>query len=220
MDLTDTSGKRQIWVLPLDRGVPIRLTFDASMHHDLVWSPDGSKIVFAAQQEGGSGLYLKDATDAGNETQLLKSEVPVYPDHWSPDGRSIIYTRLDPKTKRDLWTLSVADKTSTLLVGTPASIEDMAEFSPDGRWIEYVSDESGRMEVYVRPAVNAGRKWLISKEGGRQPHWRGGGKELFYVAGNGSVTAASITSGANIEVGLRQNCSMPNCRIFPEAVGL
>ena len=143
----------------LQRDTMTRLTFGAE-DHDPVWSPDGKRMIYASNANGKFGLFEKDISGGGDAVPLLQSDVMVYPNDWSPDGRTLIYTRLDPQTLRDLWTLSLPGRTSTLWLQTPTT-DDMATFSPDGRWVAYVSGDSGRGEVYVRSLEGAGPVQII-----------------------------------------------------------
>lgn len=142
------------------------------------------------------------ATPGSKDELLLESDVSVYPNDWSPDGQFLIYTRVDPKTDRDLWLLSLPDKKASLWLKTQG-IDDMAMFSPDGRWIAYASQtDTGHSEVYIKPHNGSGGMWQVSTGGGRQPHWRGDGKELFFASAEGTaLLSVPITSGQSLEVG-------------------
>jgi len=123
------------------------------------------------------------------------------PQDWSPDGRLVLYTSQDPKSGSDLWSLSPdGDGKPSVVVQTPFD-ETQAQFSPDGRWIAYASNETGRYEIYVRSFPGPGGKWQVSTEGGIYPRWRRDGKELFYVAADGSLVSVPITLGPNLQAG-------------------
>jgi eukaryotic-like serine/threonine-protein kinase len=212
-----------IWMLDFARGVRTRLTFHQAAGSFPVWSPDGSRIAFS---DGNSRdtIYEKAAGGAGEEKELLKrpgeSKVPT---SWSRDGRFLLYHTLTvPNTGDDLWVLPLeGDRKPVLLLGTDF-YEGLGSFSPDGRWIAYESNESGRPEVYVRPFISSGPsgpalgegKWQVSKDGvggglegqgltGGQPKWRGDGKEIFFRAPNGSPMAVEVNgSGARFQVGV------------------
>ena len=172
-----------------------RFTFDPSNNPYPIWSPDGSRIVFASNRDGPFNLYQKASSGAGNDEALLKSDVPKTPLDWSRDGRFIVYRNSDPKTGLDLWMLPLAGDRKPIPFLQTEFNETAAQFSPDGRWIAYASDESGRYEVYVRPfngGPAAGGKWLISSNGGNWPKWRGDGKELFYLAADGKLMAVEV----------------------------
>ncbi len=192
-----------IWLHEFGRSVSARLTFDVAPDSAPVWSPDGSHIVFAAVRSAGTGLYQKNSNGAGKEEVLIPptNDFKVSND-WSRDGRFLLYTVQDPKTNTDLW---VAPLTANgQLAGPPAPFantefsEQQGQFSPDSRWIAYVSDESGRPEVHVQAfplPAGGGSKTLISRDGGTQPRWRRDGKELFYVSLDGKLMAVDVSSG-------------------------
>jgi eukaryotic-like serine/threonine-protein kinase len=202
LSMQDGSGMQErynLFILQLNKGALSRFTFGGS-ENDPVWSPDGRQVAYSANRENRQGLYVMDAIPGGKERPLLASEVLVYPNDWSPDGKSLIYTRIDPKTTRDLWMLSLPDGKASVWLQTPGT-DDQAVFSPDGRWIAYASSESGESEVYIRPRSGSGGQWQVSTGGGRQPRWRGDGRELFFSSGDGmSLLSASIESGPSLEV--------------------
>ena len=177
-----------------------RITFDPAADSHPVWSPDGTRIAFASARSGVSDLYVKSATGAGTEELLLKSPLLKHSSDWSRDGRWLVYTVTDPKTRRDVWVLSMSDRKPQPYLQTPFN-ESHAQLSPDGRFMAYESDESGIYEVYVRPFPDANTgKWQISSGGGGQPKWRPDGKELFYLDSQKRLTAAAIKiTGAALE---------------------
>jgi dipeptidyl aminopeptidase/acylaminoacyl peptidase len=187
-------GGADIWLYDVTgRGAPSRFTFDSAFDMGPVFSPDGSRIVFeSASNVSGGYLYQKLANGTKNAEPLLKTEEPSLPSGWSPDGRFLLYTATTEKSKGNIWVLPMDgnQKTPVLFQGTE-SYEDHAQFSPDGHWIAYDSDATGRSEVYVREfRLGSGGKpegtptQQISSGGGISPRWRGDGKELFYVSGD------------------------------------
>lgn len=187
-----------IWNLELARGVPSRFTFHPAVDVQPLWSPDGSRIVFGSNRDGPFSLYQKLSHGAGNDELLLKSTVGLFPSHFSPDGRFLIYGLYGRSL--DLWILPLdGEKKPQAFLQTEFN-ETHAEFSPDGRWIAYASDETGASEVYVRTFPSAmGGKWQISAAGGEQPQWRRDGKELFYLGADKKLMAVQITAAAAIE---------------------
>ena len=192
VDGPDLQGNRDIWLIDLLTGSPTRFTFDPSTELFPVWSPDGSRIVFASDREGPRHLYVKNANGAGKEELLLKSDTNKIPMDWSPDGRFIIYTVNDPNTKIDLWLLPLFGDQKPIPYLASNANERLARFSPDGRWIAYVSDESGTNEVYVRTFPDSGGKWQVSTNGGYHMAWAHNGKELFYIATDKKVMAVDV----------------------------
>jgi Tol biopolymer transport system component len=169
-----------IWILEVARGTASRLTYDPSRDAAPIWSPDGSQIVFTSNRYGVSNLFQKPSSGGGTEELLLPSELTCEPQDWSPDGRYILYRVDDPKRKNDLWLLPLTgEKKPTAFLATPFREQD-GRFSPDGKWVAYSSDETGRLEVYVQPFPATGAKWQISSKGGNSPRWASAGKEIIY----------------------------------------
>jgi dipeptidyl aminopeptidase/acylaminoacyl peptidase len=205
-------ARGDIWWLEFARGIRTRLTFRQSPGTLPVWSPDGSRIAFSAGNAAET-IYEKAVSGAGDEKELMKaSDGPNTPTSWSRDGRFLLYTGRAPKTGADIWVLPmVGDRKPSLLLGTQF-IEGQARFSPDGRWISYTSDESGRNEVYIRPFMASGPsggapslgagKWQLSKDGGNQARWRDDGKEIVFLGPGRSVMAVDVNgSGTAFQVG-------------------
>jgi serine/threonine protein kinase/Tol biopolymer transport system component len=192
-----------IWLTGVSGGGDTRFTFDPARDNDPVWSPDGKRIAFSSDRAGQLDLYQHSSDGAGKDELLFKSDHTKTVTDWSRDGRYLLYTDSDPQTKRDLWVMPMdgpPGERRPVAFLRSAFNEYNGKFSPDGRWVAYASDESGRYEIYVRPfpaAEGGGAKWMVSRDGAREPRWRGDGKELFYLAPNGSVMAASVSaSGA------------------------
>jgi Tol biopolymer transport system component len=190
-----------IWITETARGTTSRLTFDTSQDNSSpVWSPDGSEIAFASRRAGKWGLYRKRADNAGAEELLFESQSGNRPVHWSSDA-TIVFQTLETKTLQDLWTLSLSgDKRPTPWLRTPFG-ENEGRISPDGRFIAYMSNETGRYEVYVRPFPSGGGKWQISNEGGIFPVWRRDGHELFYLSLQALMVVGYQSAGATFETG-------------------
>jgi Tol biopolymer transport system component/predicted Ser/Thr protein kinase len=188
-----------LWLIDAQRDVPTRFTSYANSDVEPVWSPDGSRIVFASPRGTAPNLYQKTVSGGDAEELLVKSSFNNQPTDWSRDGRLIIFAALDPQTKWDLWILPMDDRKPVPFLQTPFN-EAAGELSPDGRWIAYVSDESGRNDVYVRTFPEAAGKQRISSNGGTAPRWRGDGGELFYVDGAGTLMAAKLRMGGTLEV--------------------
>jgi Tol biopolymer transport system component len=202
-----------LWLLDFSLGTSTRFTFGSSgssLAAYAVWSPDGSRIIFTSNPEGHYDLYQKPASGATDEELLLKSSENKMPTSWSGNGRFLLYTATDPKTKDDLWVLPLdGDKKPFPFLRTEFN-ERSGRFSPDGRWVAYSSDESGSMEVYVRSfspdsggtAPGIGGKWLISANGGILPRWRGDGKELYYRTLDGALMAVEVSTSPVFRAGV------------------
>jgi Tol biopolymer transport system component len=190
------TGAVNIWIMELAHSTISRFTFDQTTDFAPIWSPDGSRIVFASLREGPPNLYQKVSNRAGNEEALLKSFVPKLPTDWSLDDRFIVYGVIDPKTRWDLWVLPLTGDRQPFPFLRTDFDERQGSFSPNGRWLAYMSNESGRNEVYVRPFPPGAGKWQVSTAGGDQPRWRRDGKELFYLAADRKLMAVEVKTDA------------------------
>jgi eukaryotic-like serine/threonine-protein kinase len=197
-------GNADLWLLDVDKGVPSRFTFDSAIDQNPVWSPDGSRIVWESPRKGTYDLYIKSATKVSVDEVLFASAELKSPLDWSADGRFILYRNLDLKTGFDLWALPMdGDRKPFPVVRTNAD-ERTAQFSPDGKWIAYQSDESGHFEIYVQPFPGPAGKFQISTKGGAQMRWRRDGKELFYIDLDDQLMAAPIqfaSDGQSVQAG-------------------
>jgi Tol biopolymer transport system component len=190
------TGNVDIWLLETLRGVSNRFTFDTADEILPIWSPDGTRIAFSSNRNGGvQNLYQKSATGAGNEDLLLATSQGKTVTDWSADGRFLLYMSSDPKTGLDIWTLPLSDRNPFPITQTNFD-EQLAQFSPDGKSIAYQSNESGRFEIYVQPfsgpTGKPAAKLRISTNGGAQVRWRHDGQELFYIALDGRLMAIPI----------------------------
>ena len=181
--------------------MPERFTFHLGNDQSGIWSPDGSRIVWASNRSGNFDLYEMDAGRTGQEKLLLQSDHFKFPTDWSRDGRYILYRQIDTQVKYDLWVLPLfCERKPFPFLRTEAN-EAAGVFSPDGRWVAYCSDESGRYEVYVESFPERGGKRQISYTGGSGPRWRGDGKELYYQSPGGRLMTMAVTDGASLAVG-------------------
>ena len=201
--LEPQSGNADIWLMELVRGTLTRFTFDQAGDLSPIWSPDGSRIVFASDRDGTPNLYQKAASGAGNEELLLKSDHRKIPLDWSADGKFILYQELHPKTSSDVWALPLSGEQKPFPYLQTEFDERQARFSPDGKWIAYSSNESGTWQVYVQSFPAMGGKWQVSTSGGAQPQWRRDGKELFYLSPDRKLMAVGVKGdGSKFEASL------------------
>ncbi len=181
-----------VWVHDLEREVATRLTFSEGYDADPVWSPDGRWIAFGSSEQGGTMVYRKRSDGSGEVEALAGAEglaSPSFPLDWSPDGEKLL---VQSGAAGDLWVVTIDGSEAPAPFQVTAFGEYNGAFSPDGRWIAYESNESGRTEVYVQAYPTGGGKWQISDGGGGQPRWSGDGRELFFRNDNG-IMVASIT---------------------------
>ncbi|MFQ5670127.1 MAG: TolB family protein [Acidobacteriota bacterium] len=193
------TGKGDIWVYDLERGTKSRLSFDEGDDYCPVWTPDGNRVAFSSARQHGHQPYVKPADGSGAAELLFASDGDVFLFGWMPDGRTLVFGAGMPSGATALRMATDGEMTS--LWNLPGD-HGTAELSTDGRWIAYVSDESGRSEVFVGPFPEASAKWQISAGGGVEPRWREDGKEIFYRTQEGILMAAEIsTTGRRVAVG-------------------
>jgi serine/threonine-protein kinase len=174
--------QNQVWLYDVARETLTPLTFEGS-HGSPAWTPDGKRIVFYSTQAGPPNLFWQLADGSGGIGRLTTSDYIDTPSSWTPDGQVLAFTETTPTTGIDIWTLRLSDRKAQPFVRTPSN-EGAPRFSPDRRWLAYVSDESGRDEICLQPYPGSGGKRQISTEGGNEPAWNGNGRELFYRNGN------------------------------------
>ena len=199
----NVNGRADIWTLDLVRGASTRLTFEEGNKYGPIWSPDASRIAFQSDPKGVFDLYWKSATGSGTEELLLSTPQSKTPTDWSPDGRFLLYRNGDSASGYDLWAIPVNGERKPFPVIQTNFDERDGQFSPDGKWIAYQSDESGRFEIYLQPfsapgdARKSTGKWQVSSGGGAQVRWRNDGKELFYVALDEQLMAVPVRLDSN-----------------------
>jgi hypothetical protein len=192
----ETDDGRDLWIGDLARGALTRLSSDGRSVSP-AWRPDGLEIAFAFaySKAGPFNLYTRPADGDGSPTPLLHSEWNQVPTSWAPDGRRLAFTEFHPMTGADIWVVDVATRTRRQLVRTLFD-ESHARFSPDGRWIAYMTNESGRWDVFVRSADSTGPRMQVSTSGGAWPAWSVDGRTLYFSANGQPAAAAVHTDGA------------------------
>jgi eukaryotic-like serine/threonine-protein kinase len=194
-----TEQETQEWLYDFSQETLTRFTFGGNNNLNSVWTPDGKRIAFNSNKEGPPNLFWQRADGSGGLERLTTSEYLQFPMSWSPDGQLLAFVEVNPTTGYDIWVLRLSDRKAQPFLQTPFN-ESVPQFSPDGRCLAYISNESGRWEIYVQSYPGPGGKWLISTEGGTEPVWNRNGRELFYRSGDKMMavdvaTQPSFTAG-------------------------
>jgi len=204
LDIND-GKRRDIWVYEWERDALTRLTFAGEVNGYPVWTPDGQRVVYSSQEKGGTlNLWWIRADGGGNAQRLAESKSAQAARSWRPDGKVLAFIQINPGTNSDIMTLPIeGDEKSGWKPGEPKPFVNSAfnerepVFSSDGRWLAYMSNESGSYEVYVRPFPGPGGKWQISTGGGLYPLWSRDGKELFYRTEDSKIAVVTYTASAD-----------------------
>jgi Tol biopolymer transport system component len=194
-----TEQERQVWLYDLSRGTLTRSTFQGNNNLVPFWTPDGKRIAFTSNKDGQRNLFWQLADGSGGLERLATSEFVQIPGSWSPDGQLMAFSEVNVGTGYDIWTVRVSDRKVQPFLRTQFN-EAAPQFSPDGHWLAYISDESGRKEVYVQPYPGPGGKSQISTEGGVEPLWNRNGRELFYRSGK-KMMAVEIATKPSFSAG-------------------
>jgi Tol biopolymer transport system component len=206
VEIADAEGQFDIWVFDVTRGVASRLTTDPADDRDPVWSPDSQWLVFSSNESGDQDLLRKGLQGAEPAAPLPggAGRAPGERDiaeSWSREGNTLLYMTFGEE--RTFWALSMDGKEPADPVMQDRFEVDEPQLSHDGRWLAYISTESGRYEVYVEPFRRRGERVRVSANGGGQPKWRGDGKELFYLSLDGALMAVDVGEGTTgPEVGI------------------
>jgi Tol biopolymer transport system component len=195
-DKTDMASLNiDVWTYELQNDSAKRLTFDPAIDAVPIWSPDATRLVFASNRQTYFELYVKNSDGANDEKSIVQGEDGNFPSDWSRDGKYILFCQ-----GPDLWFVTSPELKSSLFLKAPSVFRN-GQFSPDGKWVAYASNESGKWEIYVTSFPDARGRWQVSSGGGEQPRWRGDGKELFYLSLDGKMMAAPVTTGAHFDAG-------------------
>ena len=201
VDVQDSRpGTSDLWVFDLASGASTRLNSGDEDEVAPVWTPDGTRLAFRSDQKGPPDIHEMVVASPGSERPLLEQPGVQQPEDVSADGHVLVYLN-DVATTADIWLLPLdGERKPRPWLRTPFN-ERSPRFSPDGRWIAYESDESGSEEIYVARTDGATEKRRLSPSGGREPRWGRDGKEIFYIAPDGSIVALPINTGVTLEAG-------------------
>jgi serine/threonine protein kinase len=189
------------WVYDLGQGRLQRLTFDATQDNESpVWSSDGERVAFASRRDNKWGIYTKLADGTGAEELITESEAIKEPMSWSPDGKMLLYVEIGQSN--DIWAVPLTgDKKPVPLLQSQFN-ELFPQLSPDGKWLLYQSNETGRPEIYIKPFPEGPGKWQVSTDGGQWPRWRGDGKEVYFVLAPNMMAAEIRVMGVSLQPGV------------------
>jgi len=197
-------GNQDVWIVELAHAVRTRFTFTPEVDRSPTWTPSGREIAFSSQRSDRSDILVQPSDGSGEPKAVVSGPLTQFATGWSPDGMTLLFHRVDPKTGLDLWKVRrKADGTfeqPSVWLQSPFG-ESRGSFSPDGRYVLYVSNESGRNEVYVRSFPDGGGRRQVSSGGGENPRWRRDGKEIFYVQGDALIAVEVNAAGDSLAIG-------------------
>jgi len=208
VDKTDMETlNNDVWTYELAGDSAKKLTFGRGISAAPVWSPDAIRLVFASNRQSNDDgnrprrritvdLYVKNSDGSQEEKSLVHNDTDKYPSDWSRDGKYIMFTQ-----DKDLWQVSTGPELKSSLFLKAPSVLRNGQFSPDGKWVAYASNETGKWEIYVTSFPESHGKWQVSTGGGEQPRWRGDGKELFYLSSDEKMISVPVTTGARFDAG-------------------
>jgi Tol biopolymer transport system component len=193
-------GGNDIWLHDFRRNIDTRLTTERSSENSPIWTPDGRTIVYAADRKGPPHIHARDVGGSEERQITAPSTAVQSASAITADGRFVLYSDVDPVTGRDVMMAPLDGRAAPVPLVHTSAQEGGARPSPDGRWLAYASNESGRNEVYVRPFHNEQTHWQVSRAGGGFARWRGDGRELFYIEGGTRIMSVDVSAGAAFDV--------------------
>jgi Tol biopolymer transport system component len=200
--LNGQTGLRELWIYDIASGRKSRLDASPADENWLIWSPDNERVVYNSQRPGGLALFGRDIAKAAPETQIaVGQQRGQWPVSWSPDGKNLLVVTNAEQTGNDVWVLPLGtDSKPYPFLATPAQ-ENWAAFSPNGRWVafSYKEDNDADTQLYVTTFPKSNRRWLVSARGGFQARWRRDGKELFFLATNGTLMTSLMAADVDGE---------------------
>jgi serine/threonine-protein kinase len=205
LNVPRSGGLSDVWVYEFRRRILTRLTLGDGNDFGAIWSPTGRRVLFSSDRHGGQpNLYWKRADGSGEAERLTTSPNFQVPTSWSPDEKRVAYMEISPETNSDLWLLPIEAGAEPVEFLRTEFYEGYPAFSPDGRWLAYISNESGEFELYVRAFPGPGGRWQISNGGAKRqlPVWSRDGGEIFYRAGNRMMAVGVVSEGGSFRAGL------------------
>ena len=198
-----------IWIKNLDRGPSIKLTLDGLDHYSAAWTPDGKLVTYASNTAGFFDLWTKRADGSAQPVLQFSLKQDLFNPRWSHDGKWLLFnTSTGARNAGDIMGIRPGVDTTPVMLVSSQFTENSPELSPNGRWLAYDSNETGRFEVYVVPFPNTrAAKWAISTRGGLEPRWAHSGRELFYRDGGGNMVSVQVETNPTFSVG-------PSTRLF------
>jgi serine/threonine-protein kinase len=210
-----TGENLDIWIYDLERKVPMRLTFNEGSDEYPAWARDGSAVYYSAERDGEVDIYRRDPSGSGEAERVLERAGPQAPSSFSPDGTTLAFTEYLPETESDIWLLSMTDDGEPRPLVVTEFTEYGPEFSPDGRWIAYGSNETGNFEVYITSATGDG-KWQVTNGGGAWPVWAPDGRSLAFVWGPTMSQASVDSSDGELRLGRPEPLFTANFRFLAD----
>jgi Tol biopolymer transport system component len=194
--LNDRRGRRELWIYDVTTGQKSRLDDNVADENWLIWSPDGKRIVYNSQRTSGLDLYGRDVAADPKETLLaVDKERGQWPVSWSSDGRNLLVVTNTAETGNDVWVLPLEKDSKPYPFLASTSQENWAAFSPNGKWVAFSYKEPGEdTQLFVTTFPKSNKRWLVSARGGFQARWRRDGKELFFLATNGTLTTSLMVA--------------------------
>ncbi len=193
-------GLNNLWLMDVERGTLTRFSIESRSHTDPVWSPDGRRVAFSVREKLFFDLHQQGTDANARDEVLLTSEHAKYAEDWSADGKFLIF--VVRKEGFDLWMLPMFGSRQARPFLVSPFLKDEPQFSPDGRWVAYNSNETGRWETYVTSFPDAQQKFPVSTSGGIQPQWRADGHELFYLGLDGTMMSAVVDTSRGFVAGV------------------
>jgi Tol biopolymer transport system component len=186
-----------VWIIDLDRDVPVRFTFDQADDVSPVWTPDGSRIVFQSNRKGQVDLYQRGSGGVGPDEVLNESEGTKVPTSFSPDGRVLLFSRSAGGRSAETWALPMTENAKPVALVSTGFPAGAAVFSPDGRWFAYCEGDSGD-QVYVQPYPPNGTRVRLSPRGGSSPQWSADGKRVFFTRADNYVVGVDVVAAGGV----------------------